>query len=405
MYKKKGKDPSEPRPDKAAAPKWGIRKPWKKDKDGKLALQSPLYKKTKETIGQKKERQKLTGRKKWTRIALISLCVILALILILVVSAWWYFNHLLDQINYVEEESRLSSEEADQMQTGGLSSIDPNESLPDIGEITFPTEDPEYVPDAPQGDIVNILLIGQDRRPGEGRARSDSMILVTFNRSNSSITMTSFMRDAYVQIPGYSPYKINASYQYGGMSLLNDTLKLNYGVDVHGNVAVDFSQFEDLIDMLGGVDLDLTQKEADHLNKGYGWSLTAGRQRVNGEVALAYSRVRYIDNDYRRAERQRKVLQSLIDRYKSLSVGEMMSVLEKALGYVSTNIEKNEIMNLAVELFPMLASCSIQNQQIPAEGTFQGGDIQVRPGKKDWFQYNIDFATNREILREIFDED
>ena len=260
-------------------------------------------------------------------------------------------------------------------------------------------------PDAPEGDIVNILLIGQDRRPGEGRCRSDSMILVTFNKSNGSITMTSFMRDSYVQIPGYGGYKINHAYQFGGMQLLNDTLYANYGVRVDGDVAVDFSQFEDLIDILGGVDIVLTEKEAGYLNRNNDWTLPSGKVRLNGEQALAYSRIRYIDNDYQRASRQRKVLQSLIDRYKSQSVPEMLSTLEEVLGLVSTNMEKKEIVSLAVELFPMLSSTQIQNQQIPAPGTFKGGDLQVRPGLKDWFQYNIDFATNREILRELFDED
>ena len=217
--------------------------------------------------------------------------------------------------------------------------------------------------------------------------------------------MTSFMRDAYVTIPGYAPYKLNAAYQYGGMSLLNETLYVNYGVEVDGNFVVDFSQFEDLIDLLGGVDIKLTKAEAEFMNNKYGWSLTAGERRLNGEEALAYSRIRYIDNDYKRAGRQRKVLLSLIDRYKSLSLMDMLGKLESVLGLVSTDMDRSEIIALARELFPMLSSASFESAQIPAEGTFKGGNVQVRPGLKDWFQYDIDFAANREILREIFDAD
>lgn len=362
----------------------------------------------KEDLDAGKPRKK-KSKKKWVRVLLIALCVFLTLVLIAICTVWWYVDHLLNQIDYVTgDEHTMSSEEAEHAQTEGLESMDPDESLPDINDLpieTIPIDSLPADPSQPVGDIVNILLIGQDRRPGEGRCRSDSMILVTFNKSNGTITMTSFMRDSYVQIPGYSNNKINHAYQFGGMSLLNQTLYVNYGVRVDGDVAVDFSQFEDVIDLLGGVDIKLTQAETKYLNEKYGWSLSVGQNRLNGAEALAYSRIRYIDNDYYRAERQRKVLQSLIDRYKSLSAVEMLSKLESVLGLVSTNMDKSRIISLATELFPMLSTSKFETQQIPAPGTFKGGDVQVRPGLKDWFQYDIDFVTNREILREIFDAD
>lgn len=347
--------------------------------------------------------------KKWVRVLLICLCVFLTLVLIGICIFWWYVERLLGSIDYVTDDGpTLSSSEAEHLQTEGLESIDPDEDLPHINDLQTQPTDPTGSGDKePQGDIINILLIGQDRRENQGseRCRSDSMILMTFNRSNGEITMTSFMRDAYVTIPGYAPYKLNAAYQYGGMSLLNETLYVNYGVEVDGNFVVDFSQFEDLIDLLGGVDIKLTKAEAEFMNNKYGWSLTAGERRLNGEEALAYSRIRYIDNDYKRAGRQRKVLLSLIDRYKSLSLMDMLGKLESVLGLVSTDMDRSKIIALARELFPMLSSASFESAQIPAEGTFKGGNVQVRPGLKDWFQYDIDFAANREILREIFDAD
>lgn len=356
-------------------------------------------------------------KKKRKRTTLIVLCVVLSILLVLLLiagAATYYVNHLLNQINYVgKDESTLSTEEAAHVQTEDLETIDPDESLPDISELESPDNSTESSdsagstsePDSPKGDIVNILLIGQDRRSGEQRARSDSMILVTFNKSNNTITLTSFMRDSYVQIPGYANSKLNHAFQYGGMQLLNDTLYVNFGVEVDGDVSVDFSQFKNVIDLLGGVDISLTEKEANYLNEKYGWSLPSGLNRLDGNEALAYSRIRYIDNDYYRAGRQRKVLMSLLDRYKSLSVLDMLSTLEDVLGLVTTNMEKSQIISYATELFPMLSSGQMATQQIPAEGTFKGGNVQVRPGLKDWFQYNIDFATNREILREIFDAD
>lgn len=383
--------------------------------------------------------------KKKMRTWLKALCITLSVILILMAAAvgaiWWKVDALLNKIDYVTEESKMSlEEEGDILATGG-ETMGADESLPNLTDLIIPGETiPEPTidgtepiepgvtgstaptsvvpsetigskePDALQGDIINILLIGQDRRPGEGRCRSDSMILVTFNKTTKTITMTSFMRDAFVQFPStdehkYSPYKINHAYQYGGMSFLNETLKLNFGVEVDGDIAVDFSQFEKLIDLLGGVDITLTEKESQHLYNGYGITVPAGKNRLTGEQALAYSRIRYIDDDYHRAGRQRKVLQSLIDRYKSLSALEMVGMLDEILPLVSTNMKKGEIIDLVWELAPMLASSKFESAQIPAAGTFTGGYVEVRKGYKDWFQYNIDFKRNREILREIFDAD
>lgn len=347
---------------------------------------------------------------RWKRTVLIILCVILALVLIAAAVVFWYLDRLLGRIEYVDpSESYLSTEEAGDLQTEDLETMDPDEDLPLLEPETLPTEpvtEPtEPVQTEPMGDIVNILLTGQDRREGEGRARSDSTILVTFNKTTGAISLTSFMRDAYVKIPGYSNFKLNHAFQCGGTSLLNETLYVNYGVEVDGNVVVDFNQFKKLIDLLGGVEVTLTQKEADEINLGSPWNLKAGRQVLDGPKALKYSRIRYIDSDYRRAERQRTVILSLVEKFKGLSVLEMMPILEEVMGMVSTNMSKDQIVSLAMELFPMMTNARFEQYQIPAPGTFKGGNVQVRPGLKGWFQYDIDFEANRRLLREIFDAD
>lgn len=357
------------------------------------------------------KKSKTDGRSsRWKRTALIILCVILALVLLATVAVYWYVDRLLGKIQYVDpSEATLSTEDAVILQTEDLETMDPTEDLPLLDPITIPTEETtaptEPAPTEPMGDIVNILLIGQDRREGEGRSRSDSTILVTFNKTTGTISLTSFMRDAYVQIPGYSNFKLNHAFQCGGMSLLNETLAVNYGVPVDGDVVVDFFQFKKLIDLLGGVEVTLTQKEADSINADSPWNLKAGRQILDGPKALKYSRIRYLDSDYRRAERQRTVLLALVDKIKGLSVIEMMPILEEVMGMVSTNMSKDQIISLAVELFPMLTNAKFEQHQIPAHGTFKGGNVQVRPGLKGWFQYDIDFEANRRLLREIFDAD
>jgi len=219
--------------------------------------------------------------------------------------------------------------------------------------------------------------------------------------------LTSFMRDSYVRIPGYQSHKLNHAFQYGGFSLLNETLRVNFGVEIHGNFEVDFQRFEKLIDFLGGVDVSMDQAEVDYLYNGYGlrWEeLHVGVNHLNGEQALAFARLREIDSDYQRTNRQRKVIKSIMEAYKNQPLDQLLPVLEETLGIVTTNMENGEIISLALELFPMISSAKINTMQIPAHGTFDQGNVLVREGLKNWFQYNIDFGANRELIWEIFEE-
>lgn len=355
----------------------------------------------------KEKKEKKPGG--WKRVLLITVCVILALILIIFACVGAYVNYLLGKIPRVNlaNESTISSSEVDELLSTDpdVSPVDPSESLPSIEDVTFPTEITEPV--EKEDHVINILLVGQDTRSSKVRARSDSMILVTFNTKAKTVTLTSFMRDSYVQIPGYAPHKLNHAYQYGGFSLLNETLKVNFGVEVDGNVEVNFSQFQKLIDLLGGVDISLTEEEAEYLYNGSSgvYDVTVGLNRLNGEEALAYARLREIDSDYRRTERQRKVLLSLAQAYKNQPIDQMLALLEEVMGLITTDMDNGEIIGMLWEVFPMLSSAQFNTQQIPAVGTFDQGDVQVRAGLKNWFQYNIDFEANREILREIFEEE
>lgn len=377
----------------------------------------------------KDKKEKKPGR--WKRVVLITLGVILALILIIGACIGVYVNYLLGKIGRVdmENESKLSSSEVEQMLSTDpdLIPVDPSESLPSLEEVTFPTEitepsaptepgtetKPQTKPQPPvqtkpkPEHVTNILLVGQDRRGNTGRARSDSMILVTFNKKAGTITLTSFMRDAYVQIPGYKPNKLNHAFAYGGFSLLNKTLLVNFGVEVDGNVEVDFNSFKKLIDLMGGVDITLTEKEAEYLRNGSigKYEVYAGLNRLSGEEALMYARLREIDSDYQRANRQRKVLLSLAQAYKDQPVDQMLALLEEIMGMVTTNMSNQQIWDTALDLTPMLANAEYKTMQIPAHGTFRGGNVLVRPGLKAWFQYDIDFAANRKLLQNVFEEE
>ena len=348
---------------------------------------------------------------KWKKVLLIVSLVILMLIILAIVGVCAYSNYLLNQITPYDPSNdvTVSQEEADEITLNDPEQIviDPETEaeLPNIEDFEIQQEVPSQEEQPPSMDhVINIMLIGQDRRPGEGRQRSDSMILVTVNKSRGTITLTSFMRDQYVRIPGYKNNKMNAAYAFGGMKLLNETVEANFGVKIDGDIEVDFNNFKKLIDMLGGVDISLTSKEVNHLNYNNRWSLSSGMQRLNGAQALAYSRIRAIDSDYNRANRQRKVITSLINRYKSLSLLEMIWMLDDILPLVTTNMSKDELVDIITSVAPMLSGAQINSTRIPVDGTFRQGTARVRAGLAAWFQYDIDFAANRQVLQEIMAE-
>jgi len=224
--------------------------------------------------------------------------------------------------------------------------------------------------------IVNILLIGQDAVSDSG-ARSDAMILCTFNKKNDTITFTSFLRDMYVKIPGYKSNRINAAYRFGGTSLLNKTLHENFGIEVDGNIQVDFGCFERIIDKLGGVTMELTAAEAEFINTHTkGSALTEGTHLLTGKQALTYARNRYdADGDFSRTNRQRKLLNVLLETYKSKSLPEMLGLIQEILPMITTDISKSDLTGYAVSLLPMASGAEIRMQAIPVADGYRYAKI------------------------------
>lgn len=220
---------------------------------------------------------------------------------------------------------------------------------------------------------INLLLIGQDRLEGESRARSDSIILCTFQTDTKELTLTSFLRDLYVSIPGYGNNRINAAYTFGGIPLLTQTLENNFGVTVDGSIEVDFSQFAQIIDVLGGVEMELRQDEAELISLETGTQLSAGVHILNGHQALSYSRIRRLDadGDFSRTQRQRRVLEQLLETYRDANLVTVAKVLKGILPMITTDLSTKELLSLALDLFPMLSDLHTQTQRIPADGTYR----------------------------------
>lgn len=224
----------------------------------------------------------------------------------------------------------------------------------------------------PESPLLNILLVGQDSREEDSPARSDAMILCTYDKDSGKMTMTSFLRDLYVPIPGHGSNRINAAYAFGGASLLKKTIDQNFNIAIDGCVEVDFSRFSEIIDHLGGVQITLRQDEADVINQQTGSSLTEGTQWLDGFQALTYSRIRSldIDGDFSRTNRQRKVINALIDSLRGISLKEMTPVIGKILPMLTTDLNRGQLLLYALEILPHLSQIDIHSQKIPADGTF-----------------------------------
>ena len=313
------------------------------------------------------------------RPALMVSCIVMGLVLVVLLSATVYAEYLLNQMNYYQENPRetMSQQEAEEFLKQETDPEDENYTGSEMNAEDVVLETVEEKLETSE-NVVNILLIGADYQSGD-IARSDSMILCTFNKTKNTITMTSFMRDLYVKIPGYGKNKINASYSIGGMQMLENTLEHNFGVQVDGIVEVDFSQFEKLIDLLGGVELDVTYMEAEFINLKNHDRLKQGVQVLNGKQALWYSRFRGDGGgDFNRTNRQRVVLGKLIENYRNSSLTDLMAMMDDILPMVTTNMDKNDIVSYVTGLFPMLVGAEIITQRIPAEGGYYMTKIDGR---------------------------
>ena len=303
------------------------------------------------------------------RILLIVLSVILSIVLVALIAGAAYMEKMLNLINKNPDDSTISQEEYEQLQKDQLAT----EETGFTGETVDPDDVNLNLNDKPvesQEHIINIMLIGQDRRPGEPRQRSDVMILCTINKKTKELTMTSFMRDLYVSIPGYGGDKMNAAYSYGGMKLLDKTMQDNFGVKIDGNVEVDFNGFKDVIDLMGGVDIYLGRTEANYMIA-HGFDVFNGTNRLYGEAALFYARNRSIGNgDFTRTERQRKVLNALFEKCRGMSLPQLQKLMEKALPMITTDMTNRELMNLLTDMVPLLGDMQVNTNRIPADGSF-----------------------------------
>lgn len=318
------------------------------------------------------KQKKIKKKKKRKKIILLTILAIIIIIIGIFASGWF------SVVNYVYE--KMEYEEIENLTTTPM------------------TEE----------GVTNILLIGNDSRKGGEGGRSDAMILISISKNTKTIYMTSLLRDIYVDIPGYKANRLNAAYSYGGAELLMETIEQNFGITINRYALANFQGFANLIDAVGGVDLELTTKELEYVNgylveynilqgnpegTDYMDTSQSGMVHLNGPQALAYCRNRYIGTDFARTERQRNVLSAAFKQMPGTMIKNPVGLIDGIMPNVTTNLTEKECLSLSLQGGKFLTYDIIQNT-IPIEGSYKSANI------RGMAVIEVDFEQNKKFIQE-----
>lgn len=313
------------------------------------------------------------GRKKklplWAKITI----GIAAAVIVLGGAGYGIFDYYYHQMNIDSGEDVAAGEEYFDTDEGieDLKEIDPADIQLDSAESVSQSK-----------EVINILVCGEESIGG-GRGRTDSIMIATINQADGALRLTSIMRDTYVQIPGFSDNKINAAYHNGGMKTLIKTIKQNFGISVDGYVLVNFKSFQKVIDALGGIDIKLAEDEVRYLNStnyisNYAYhNLHVGVNHMNGNQALGYARVRYVEKDgqygdFARTLRHRTVMTAIYNKLMDKSTLQLVTMVPKLMPLVTTNIKKNDLVNyLYIGVTVRGKNPKLETLNVPVEGAYK----------------------------------
>ncbi len=354
------------------------------------------------------------------RIALI----VVGILVVLAAVAGLYVNGKLDLLRYndgsVSEVGDIGAEEDQDLDGTGLVHSDDEMEMPEGSPFS-------------DDNVLNILLVGTDERTEavndadafthlnqldgteettefSDNARADSMILVSLDIKDHIIRLVSIERGTAVPIllDGYEGQYdwITHTFRYGGAKLTMKTIEDCFNVQVDHYVRVNFNSFVQIVDAVGGVDIDITDQEAKALN----WEVPSnsmlivnhvdpGLNHFDGYTALQYARLRKIDNDWKRVERQRTVIQAVLNQVQNASVVELDNLLNTVLPLIQTNFTKSEIAALLVQL-PGFLGCDVQQMSLPLQGTYG-----IRTGMDNRLMYDPDWVVNIKALQDFLYND
>lgn len=244
--------------------------------------------------------------------------------------------------------------------------------------------------------VTNILLMGVDGSISDS-SRSDSMILLSVDFAHADIKLSSFLRDSWVEIPSKGKKgKLNSACSIGGPQLVVDTIEYNFGVDIDHYVMVDFNMFTKIIDSFGGVEVEVTKKEASFINRTTRQTVESGSNvLLNGEEALVYCRIRKLDSDYMRTQRQRKVISALIEKVKTTDISTMIQIVNDVFPLVKTDLNALEITGLAYKSAASLLLFDIKQTRVPIDEHMRADTINGQ-----WVEV-IDLPATKEYLQEF----
>lgn len=342
---------------------------------------------------ERKKPQKAGGLKKTV---LIVVLVIVILIAALVVAAVVYYNSMLKKLNQVQVPTINYADLA----------TEPTETTAAATEATAATVETTVAATEPHvassADYINILLVGQASREGEAERFADTMILCTVNTYEKTVTLTSLLRDTLVQYPNYTDtngknhsggkIKLTSIYHNGyictnstadAMGLMNLTLYKNFGIEVDYDVEIDFDAFIKAINLVGGLNIELTEAEAKYLND-LGFAAKEGKNWLDGATALAYVRMRKAEgdgeSDIKRTARQRQFMEALLAKVKKMSLSDVQNLANEVLPLVSVSMTNSQITDLLMKMLPMLSGLEIKSSgtcPVRAKGYSWGDMVDI----------------------------
>ena len=260
-----------------------------------------------------------------------------------------------------------------------------------------------------ENEVTNILLLGNDSRDNASDGRTDSIILLTINRAQKKVYLTSFLRDIKIDIPGKGINRLNQSYAFGGPELVMKTLSDSFDIKISRYMLVNFQAFAKLADAVGGVDLEVTAEEVDYINA-YLWEYndingddihkdnfpdgTSGLLHLNGPQALAYCRNRYIGTDFERSNRQKKVITAIVKKLPQTMVTNFNGIMDGLFPSLTTSLTKDDCYELS-SLLVNLKDMEIVQSTVPQDHTWK----YEKYNEMDLI--SIDFDANKKYLKTI----
>ncbi len=245
------------------------------------------------------------------------------------------------------------------------------------------------------GSVYNVLLMGIDTLDTADASRSDAMILMSLDMKNREIKLSSFLRDSYVNIPGYGNMKLNAACVYGGPQLVCDTIEANFGIRIDDYAKVGYDMFIKIIDAVGGVTIpEIDETEAKALRR-EGFDTEPGTDiHVDGKNALQYCRIRKGQDDFYRTERQREVISLVLKKLPLSNPVTLLRTAKEIAGTIECSIEKSQFAGLLMKALICITG-NIEQMTVPAEGTWYNDTKNYQA------VLVVDFEENKEKLNEF----